>query len=307
MPFLPDRLKRRPLISVVVCTKNGMPYVREAMASLDRQTYRKFEVVVQDASSTDGTAEFLSDLRFKRLNVMIEPDGGIGDAYNRAFARAEGAIVTTLDADNLLEQDALERAVALFREHPGAAAFYGAVQMVDGDAAPIELFVPKPFEIGALLRCELVVPFSTSFFSRRVCGPELRFDPSLKTCADFDLWLRLSQREIVRTEHVLGRTRLSPNSMTRDPSRYEQFCRDKITALERQLDRLPELAAERAEAIAGIYCWAAESLLALEGASERCRRMLELAATSAPRYERVVRTSERVAIESSISKVMPSE
>jgi glycosyltransferase involved in cell wall biosynthesis len=295
MPFLPDRLKRRPLVSVVVCTKNGMPYVREAMASLDRQTYRKFEVVVQDAASTDGTAEFLSNLRFKRLKVVSEPDGGIGDAYNRAFARAEGAIVTTLDADNLLEPDALERAVALFREHPGAAAVYGAVQMIDGDAAPIELFVPEPFEIAAVLRCELVVPFSTSFFSRKVCGLELRCDPSLETCADFDLWLRLSQWEILRTERPLGRTRLSPKSMTRDPSRYEQFCRDKITALERHLDRRPELTTERSEAIAGIYCWAAESLLALEGRSERCEAMVERAAATAPNYGRFEQLAARMA------------
>ena len=110
---------------------------------------------------------------------------------------------------------------------------------------------------------------------------------SLETCADFDLWLRLSQHEIVRTEVVLGQTRLSDKSMTRDPSRYEQFCRDKITALENHLARHPEQAGERAEAIAGIYCWAAESLLSLEGPSERCRTMLERAATAAPSYERI--------------------
>jgi glycosyltransferase involved in cell wall biosynthesis len=271
-----------------------MPYIREAMESLNRQTYRQFEVVVQDAASSDGTAEFLSALPFERLEFASEADGGIGDAYNRGFARCSGAIVTTLDADNLLEPDAFECAVAKYREHRSAAALYGAVQMVDGNATSIDVFQPGPFEIRALMRCELVVPFSTSFFSRRVCGRELRSDVSLKTCADFDLWLRLSRHEVVWTEHVLGRTRLSPKSMTRDPSRYEQFCRDKITALERHLDRRPELAEDRAEAISGVYCWAAESLLALEGPSERCRTMIDNAAAAAPGYERVARLSARV-------------
>jgi glycosyltransferase involved in cell wall biosynthesis len=295
MPFPYSRLRRRPLISVVVCTKNGMPYIREAMESLNRQTYRRFEVVVQDAASTDGTAEFLSALPFERLNVVSEPDGGIGDAYNRAFGRCSGAILGTLDADNLLAPDTLERIVALFREHRDAAALYGSVRMVDGDAMSIDVFEPPPFEIGALLRCELVVPFSTAFFSRRVCGSELRCDASLTTCADFDLWLRLSEHEIVRTPYVLGSTRLSPKSMTRNPSRYEQFCRDKITALQHHLARRPNLEGERDEAIAGIYCWAAESLLALEGPSERCRTMIKNAASAAPGYERVARLSARVA------------
>jgi glycosyltransferase len=295
MSFVLNRPRRRPLISVVVCTKNGMPYLGEAMDSLDRQTYRQFEVVVQDAASTDGTAEFVSGLPFERLDVVSEPDGGIGDAYNRGFARTRGEIVTTLDSDNLLEPDTLERAIVLYERHQTAAAFYGAVRMVDGDAEPVEVFVPEYFEIGAVMRCELVVPFSTSFFMRKVCGSELHFDASLKTCADFDLWLRLSQHQIVRTKEVLGCTRLSKKSMTRDPSRYEEFCRDKIAALDRHLARHPELSRGREEAIAGIYCWAAESLLVLEGPSDRSRVMLRRAEAAAPDYERVKRSRARVA------------
>lgn len=299
---MPDWPWRQPLVSVVVCTKNGIPHVREAMASLERQTYRRFEVVVQDAASTDGTVEFLWGLPFDRLEVVSEPDGGIGDAYNRAFARCSGAIVATLDADNLLEPDALERAVTLYRKHPRAAALYGAVQVVDADADPIELFVPGPFDVGALMRCELVPPFSTSFFAPGVCDAEFRCDVSLETCADFDLWLRLADHEIVRTKHVLGRTRLSDRSMTRDPRRYEQFCRDKITALENHLARHQEQAGGRAEAIAGIYCWAAESLLALEGPSQLFWALLERAATSAPGYERVELAKVRAAEAEAISK-----
>jgi glycosyltransferase involved in cell wall biosynthesis len=272
-----------------------MPYVREAIKSLEGQTYRRFEVVVQDAESTDGTAEFLSALPFERLNFVSEPDSGIGDAYNRAFSRCSGAIVGTLDADNLLEPEALNRVVSLYRRHPRTAALYGAVQMVDGAARSIEVFEPAPFQLGPLMRCELVIPFSTSFFSRKVCGAELRCDVSLKTCADFDLWLRLSRRKIVRTQGVLGRTRLSEKSMTRDPSRYEQFCLDKITALEHHIQRRPELAVHRAEAVAGIYCWAAESLLALEGLSARCRGMLERAEAAAPGYGRIARMNARLA------------
>lgn len=265
------------------------------MASLASQTYQRFEVVVQDAASTDGTAELLASSPFERLRFVSEPDSGIGDAYSRAFARCSGAIVTTLDADNLLEPDALERAVALFEEHPYAAALYGGVQMIDANTGSLEQVIPQPFDRAALLRCELVPPFSTSYFSRRMCGAELLMDASMKTCADFDLWLRLSDRQIANTREILGRTRISNKSMTRDPSRYEQFCSDKVYALERHLERHPELEAERAESIAGILCWAAESLFNLEGPSQRANAMLERAAGAAPGYERVERARERFA------------
>ena len=270
-----------------------MPHVREAIASLADQTYRRFEVVVQDAVSSDGTAEFLSALPFDRLEFVSEPDGGIGDAFNRAFARCSGSLVTTLDADNLLEPDTIERAVALARKHARAAALYGAVQLVDATGDPIERFVPEPFDTGALMRCELVPPFSASFFSPAVCGVEFRCDASLETCADFDLWLRLAEHEIVCTNQLFGRTRLSDRSMTRDARRYEQFCRDKIAALDNHIARHPEHARDRSVAVAGIYCWAAESLLAIEGPSLRCKAMLKRAVNEAPEYERIERLAER--------------
>jgi glycosyltransferase involved in cell wall biosynthesis len=279
-----------------------MPYVREAMASLERQTYRQFEVIVQDAESTDGTAEFLSALRFERLEVVVEPDGGIGDAYNRAFARCSGAIVTTLDADNLLERDALNRAVEFFGEHPDSAAIYGAAEMIDAEGRSTGVFVPAEFDVHAVMRCELVPPFAQSFFSPQVCGSELRFDPRLKTCADFDLWLRLSHLPIGRTEAVIGTVRHSPKSMTRGAENYEQFCTDKLDALDRHVVRRPELAGERDEAAAGIYCWAADSLLALEGPSERFRTMLERADKTAPGYERVQSIRRRLAEFNAVSK-----
>lgn len=279
-----------------------MPYVREAMASLERQTYRHFEVIVQDAESTDGTAEFLSALPFERLEVVVEPDGGIGDAYNRAFARCSGAIVTTLDADNLLARDALNRAVEFFGENTGSAVVYGAARMIDEEGQRAGMFVPAEFDVHAVMRCELVPPFAQAFFSPHECGSELRFDPRLKTCADFDLWLRLSHLSIRRTEEVFGSVRQSQKSMSRGTGNYEQFCADKLDALDRHVARRPELAAERDEAAAGIYCWAAESLLALEGPSERCRAMLERAERAAPSYERVEYTRGRLAEADAVSK-----
>jgi glycosyltransferase involved in cell wall biosynthesis len=279
-----------------------MPYVREAMASLGRQTYRHFEVIVQDAESTDGTAEYLSSMPFERLEVVSEPDAGIGDAYNRALARCSGAIVATLDADNLLERDALDRAVELFRENPSSAAIYGAAKVTDSEGRSAGVFVPAEFDVHAVMRCELVPPFAQSFFSRRVCGSELRFDSRLKTCADFDLWLRLSHLSIRRTEGVFGTVRHSNRSMSRLAGNYDQFCADKLDALERHVARRPELAAERDEAAAGIYCWAAESLLALEGPLERSRAMLERAARTAPSYKGLEYVRTRLAEANAVAK-----
>lgn len=294
MPSLPRVIRRNPRFSIVMFTKNGMPFVREAVASLQAQTRDDYEFVIQDAVSTDGTAEFLRELHGPRVTMVSEPDDGLGDAYNRAFPRCRGDIVGTLDSDNLLLPNALEDVDALFRTFRTSVAIFGAVSMIDESGKEVRTFVPGEFDQRALMRCELVPPFSTTFFSRRRCGADLRGDETLKTAQDFELLLRLSARQIVRTTTVLGATRLSYKSMTRNPENYELFANEKILALERFIAARPHLQPERNAAVAGIYCWAAESILELEGPGTRFDSFVARAAALSPEDERLERVRDRV-------------
>ena len=134
--------------------------MREAVASLEAQTFDDYELVIQDAASTDGTAEFLAQIRLSNVDMISEPDTGLGDAYNRAFPRCRGEIVGTLDADNLLVPNALEAVDALFREHRTAVAIYGAVKMINATGEQIGLFVPEAFDqarTDALRACSPVL------------------------------------------------------------------------------------------------------------------------------------------------------
>jgi glycosyltransferase involved in cell wall biosynthesis len=274
-------------------TKNGMPFVRDAVASLEAQAFEDYELVVQDAVSADGTTEFLRDLRLPNVRMASEPDTGLGDAYDRAFPRCSGEIVGTLDSDNLLP-NALETVDALFRTHRGAVAIYGAVKMIDATGRQVGLFEPAEFDRQALMRCELVPPMSTTFFDQRRCGPQLRGDASLTAAQDFDLLLRLSGRRIVRTTAVLGATRLSGKSMTRNADNYERFCSEKIVALARFIESNPALEPERDSAVAGIYCWAAESILDIEGPSTRFASFVGRAAVLYPKGDRLQRLRDQL-------------
>jgi len=273
------------LVSLILCTKNGMPYLPEAIASVRAQTYRQFEVIVQDACSTDGSIEYLrsvSDL--PAIDVVSEPDTGIGDAYNRAVRRCRGDIIGSIDADNLLEPDALAAVIRQFQVYPQAAALYGASHNINADGSRVSTWAPPDFALSGLLACDVVPPFGQSFFSRSVCGAELRFDESMATCADYDLWLRLSAHPIVRVDDVLGSVRRSPKSMTCQPVRYDEFCRDKIAALKRFLARTNQTADEALyrRAAGGIYAWAAQAMSKIAGQNERFLKYLALAADLAP-------------------------
>jgi len=260
-------LANQPLISLVMIVKNGLPYIAEALQSIESQSYRNFELVIQDGASTDGTLDALAAARDRgRIPAILTesaPDRGVADAFNKAVNRCNGAIIGSIDADNLLEPTCLETVVRRFADYPRAAVIYGAQKMVHENGAFAHHFHPGPFNPLDVLDCRLVPPFGSSFFRKAQSAQRLFSDPALKTCADFNIWLNYFDCEVVMVPDVLVSTRMSDSSMTFRPQSYEQFCQDKIAACNRFFHSLERNAITdrlQRRSIAGIYLWAAESL-----------------------------------------------
>src|SRR5262249_7198796 len=171
----------------------GLPHLKVALDAVRRQTYKHYELLVQDGGSTDGTQEYLSSLSGLPMQVVCEPDTGLGQAYNRALARSSGDFVCFLASDEYLEHDALERAIGWFDRHPSAVFACGAVRLTDSQEQVVQIFESPHFNLLGHLRCEVVLAFA-GLLNRRRIGPDLSYDETLKTCPDYDFWIRLGTR-----------------------------------------------------------------------------------------------------------------
>jgi glycosyltransferase involved in cell wall biosynthesis len=279
-----------PLVSIILCVRNGLPHVKEAVESIRSLSYSNYEVVVQDGASTDGTLEYLRTVGgLSRLSIVSEPDTGIGQGFNRAVRRCQGDIVGSVDADNVLRRDALDIVARRFEQHPQAAVIYGACDMVDADRRFLHSWIPPEFDLLGLMEGAVVPPFATSFFSRQGCGEDLCFDEEFRTVADFELWLRLAHRPVIRVLDVLADVRVGEQSSTWNSANYENQCRYKLRALKKLLegparDRVLDKLHERAEA--GIYLWAVDSMAVIDGGQDNVDRYFEKATKTDLRSER---------------------
>src|SRR2546426_11788493 len=91
---------------------NGVPWVRDAVASVLAQTAGDLELIVIDDGSTDTTREILARVRDPRVRVEHQTRAGLTRALNHALALARAPLVARLDADDLAlpERLALQRA-----------------------------------------------------------------------------------------------------------------------------------------------------------------------------------------------------
>ena len=270
------------MISLVLPTKNSMPHLKKAIAAIRRQTYRKFELIVQDGGSTDGTIEYLSTINdLPRIEIVQERDNGIGQAYNRGIRRASGDYLCLIASDECLLDRSLEMGASWVRKYPYAACIYGGVSLVNQEGIECSRFIPPPFSLLKFMRCEMFPTFG-GILNRQVIGPDLFYDESLKTCPDFDFWLRIGSRslDLINRRELFSTALADSTSMSYRPQAFEQFCQDKFFILDRYLSRQkndPTIEIQNRKAKAGILAWAAREVMQIEGVSTRAIRFSEQA------------------------------
>ena len=99
-------------ISVVIPVRNGADTLARCLEAALASAYPRFEVVVVDDGSTDATAEIAA--RFPVKLVRLAAHGGVSRARNAGAAASSGELLVFIDADCLLERNALAVADAAY-------------------------------------------------------------------------------------------------------------------------------------------------------------------------------------------------
>ena len=86
-----------PRFSVIICTRNGAPRLRECLAACLAQEYPDFEVIVINDGSSDGTASLLDS--HEGITVAHLPPSGLSAARNHGASIATGEILAYTDDD----------------------------------------------------------------------------------------------------------------------------------------------------------------------------------------------------------------
>ena len=111
---------KKPLISIVIplyCTP--LPYLKELLESVRRQSYENWQLCLADGSPDDKAKEFIEKHYSREKRIIyrkLEQNGGISINTNEAIALAKGEYIMLCDHDDTLEPDALYEIVKVINE-----------------------------------------------------------------------------------------------------------------------------------------------------------------------------------------------
>ncbi|MFR4948348.1 glycosyltransferase family 2 protein [Thomasclavelia spiroformis] len=99
----------QPIISVILPVYNGEKYLLEAIESVLNQTYRKFELIIINDGSTDGTKEIINKYYNNKLvKIFHRKNEGVSKSRNFGMSVSKGKYISFIDADDIYNEKYLE-------------------------------------------------------------------------------------------------------------------------------------------------------------------------------------------------------
>lgn len=205
-----------PLVSINMCCYNGEEFLDEAVWSVCAQTYPRWELVVVNDGSSDGTEQIIKRYIAEGWPIVYhyQTNKGLGAARNIALALSSGEFVAFIDQDDIWLPFKLEKQVPVLLSQPDVGLVYSdSLAFYQGTKKTYRMFtVRRPLRGDIFRQClrAFSLDIQTVILRREALLQETDwFDTSLRLAEDMDLFLRVLYRwKADYVPQVLGKWRI---------------------------------------------------------------------------------------------------
>jgi len=204
-----------PEVSVIIPAYNEEAVIVDTVQAALASQYAKLEVIVIDDGSADRTAELVHKNfgRDPRVRLLLQTNRGKPTALNHALREATGEIIVSIDADTLVDPEAIPRLVRHFAD-PKVGAVAGNVKVMNRNRwltrwQALEYITSQNLEKRAfdLLNCIPVVPGAAGAWRGELLRSAGGFSgDTVAEDTDLTLTIRRNGWKILYDEDAVGRT-----------------------------------------------------------------------------------------------------
>ena len=125
-------------VSVIVRTCNRPDFLEEALASIQLQTHKDWEVIVFDDGDKSKNQSIVTDFKNRTDNLVTYINSGkqyhlFKESWKIAPKISQGEVMIRLDDDDILDSECLEYIDKVFSETPDLDFAYGSSVLFNGD------------------------------------------------------------------------------------------------------------------------------------------------------------------------------
>jgi len=185
-----------PLVSIILPAYNCERYIASAVNSILAQLYDRWELIIVNDGSTDGTRSILETFTDSRIR-LLHNDGNKGLIYslNRAIDAATGEYIARMDADDIATNDRIEKQVYWLMHHPQTAVVGTFIHIIDeaGNSKP-DWALDRATAGHTALRKAMIREnclAHPTIMARTEIMRQYKYAAVQKNIEDYDLWLRM--------------------------------------------------------------------------------------------------------------------
>ncbi len=188
---------KKKLVSVILNCYNGSKYLREALISVQNQSFKNWELIFWDNQSTDNSKQILLSFKNKNFKYYLsKKHTSLYAARNLAISKANGKYISFIDSDDTWEKDKLKKQLRLFKEKD-VAVVYGNSWIKRERTNQKKIFIKEKFKEGFIYD-ELIKSYNVGILTAMIKMTSVKkkkiFDDKYNIIGDFDLFIKLSKK-----------------------------------------------------------------------------------------------------------------
>ena len=190
----------KPLVSVIIPVYNGANYLREAIESVIKQSYKQIEIIVVNDGSTDkGETERIALLFGDKIRYYKKENGGVATALNLGIKKMQGEYFMWLSHDDIFYPDKIRYQVEMVLKEKVLLSICSYEIFTDSGRnvqIPMMDFYDAQFiERTVFPVLNAIIEFGGVILHRSIFDKYGVFREDLKTTQDYEFLFRILRRE----------------------------------------------------------------------------------------------------------------
>lgn len=189
-------------ISIITINRNNRNGLSQTLASVAQQRYSKYEQIIIDGASTDGSQTVIKQYCNKNPRItywISEKDKGVYNAMNKGILQAQGEYLLFLNSGDYIEPDILEQVASSLI---GTDIIYGNLYFLSESGNKyMRIYPESPLSAALLLSPTFCLPHPATFIKKELFKAQL-YNEQYKIVSDWEFWIKSILFKNHSTKHV---------------------------------------------------------------------------------------------------------